>query len=125
MRVRELVEIFVELALRQRDRPEALDRHVGKRKQVVEHDAEALAELALVVGLQRHLRRRQRWPKRIVNEIEREPRTVTPVTERVETLQTTDRAVIDAFAALLVDIVLQVAGHRRNDLDLIVREELA
>ena len=49
------VEIAVEQALRQQDRAESLDRHVGEREQVVEHDAEALAEHALVVGLELNL----------------------------------------------------------------------
>ena len=51
------------------------------------------------------------------------PELVAPVAERVEPLQPADRAVVHALAALLVDIVLQIAGHRRDDLDLIVREE--
>ena len=73
-------------------RAEALDRHVGEREELVEHDAVIVAEDALVVGLERRLRRRQRRPLRIVDEIEREPRAVAAVAERVEALQPADRA---------------------------------
>jgi hypothetical protein len=70
-------------------------------------------------------RRRQRGAERIVHQIERQSRTRAPVTERVEPLQAADRAVIDALAALLVDIVRQVARHRGDDLDLIGGEKFS
>src|SRR5947209_1571052 len=82
------------------ERAAALDRHVGERVEAVEGDAEALAELAPVIGLERRLRRRQRGPQRVVNEVEHETGVLTAVAERVEALETADGAVVDALAAL-------------------------
>src|SRR5262249_52236483 len=102
MRVQQKVEGAVELALREQGRSEALDRHVGEREQVVEHDAVALAEDALVVGLERGLRGRQRRSLRVVDEIERQPGLPAPIAERVETPEAADRGVEHALAALTV-----------------------
>ena len=89
----------------------------------VEHDAVALAEHALVVGFERVLRRRQRRSLRIVDEIEHEAGAVASVAERVEPLQAADRALEHALAALPIDIVLEIARHRGDDLDLLAGEE--
>ena len=86
MRVLQQIEVSLEFALGDQDRAEALDRHVGEREEPVEGDAVALAEHALVVGLERFLRRRQRRPLRIVDEVEHEPRLVATIAERVEPL---------------------------------------
>ena len=48
---------------------------------------------------------------------------LAPVAQRVEPLQAADRCLEHALAALAVDIVLEVAGHRRDHLDLLAREE--
>src|SRR5712691_4541644 len=102
MRVLQKVEVAVELALGHEDRAEALDRHVGERVEPVEHDAVALAEHALVVGLERRLRRRQRWSLRIVDEVEHEPRRLVTVAERVEPLEPADGTIEHTLAALTI-----------------------
>ena len=48
---------------------------------------------------------------------------IAPVAERVELLQAADRAVEHALAALALDIVLQIAGHRGDDLDAVRRQK--
>ncbi len=52
------------------------------------------------------------------------PRAVAAIAERVECLQAADGGVEHALAALAVDIVLEVAGHRGDDLDLLGGEKL-
>ena len=74
MCVAQQMQIAVELALDRQHGAEPLDRHVGEREQMVEHNAVAFAEHAPVVGLERGLRRRQRRTLRIVDEIERQSR---------------------------------------------------
>ncbi len=117
-------EVAVERALRDEDRAEALDRHVGERIEVVEHDAVLLAEHALVVGLERVLRRGQGRALRIVDEVEHEPGALAPIAERVEPLQAAHGSIEHAFAALTVDVLLQIARHGRDDLDAGIGEEL-
>ena len=53
------IDVAVKAAFGHQRRAKTLDRHVGQRKQVVEHDTEVLEQLALVVGLQGLLIRRQ------------------------------------------------------------------
>src|SRR5262245_1881448 len=101
-------EVVVELALGDEHRAEPLDRHVGERVQAVEHDAVALAEHALVVGLEGELVGWQRRSLRIVDEVELEPGLLASIAERVEALEAADRAVEHALAALPVHVVEQV-----------------
>ena len=98
------------LALGNQRAAEARDRHVGERVEPVEHDAEVLAELALVIGLELRLRRRQRWPLRVVDEVQRQVAAGEAVTQRVEALQSADALVEDAVAALPVDVFHRIAG---------------
>src|SRR5262249_8210390 len=60
---------------------------------------------------------------RIVDEIESEARPVASIAQRVEALQTPDRAFEDALTALPVDIVGKVAWQRGHDLDLLSNQE--
>jgi two-component system LytT family response regulator len=113
-----------ESALGHQRRPETLDRHVRERQQVVEADPEALAEHAPVVGLERLLGRRQRRALGVVDEIQQETAVAGRVAEFVEALQAADAGGIDALAALRVDVVLEIAGQRRGDLDALLRQEL-
>ena len=50
-------------------------------------------------------------------------RGIAPEAERVEFLQAADRTVEHALAALTLDIVLQIARHRRDDLDAVLRQK--
>ncbi len=54
--------------------------------------------------------------------MERKPR-IAPVAERIELLQAADRSVEHAFAALSLDIVLEIARHRGHHLHLMRAEE--
>src|SRR6476660_697340 len=115
-------KIAFEFAVGHECRAETLNRHVGEDIKLVEHDAVLFTEHALVVSLERGLRRRKQRTLRIVNKIEYE-RWMTAVVERVQALEATDRTVEDTFAALPLDIVLQIAWHRRDDLDALARQK--
>src|SRR5262249_56174479 len=60
VRAPQQVEVAIELAVSNEDRAETLNRHVGERIEPVENDAVGLAEHAVIVVLERLLRRRQR-----------------------------------------------------------------
>src|SRR4029077_2116333 len=109
-------KIAFEFAIGHECRAETLNRHVGEDIKPVEHDAVLFAEHALIVGLERGLRRRKRRALRIVNKVEYE-RWMTSIVERVQAPEAADRTVEDTLAALPFDIVLQIAWHRGNDLD--------
>ena len=51
---------------------EALDRHVGDRQQMVELEAESVAQFLMIARLQFGLRGRQKSADRVVHEVERE-----------------------------------------------------
>src|SRR5450631_3658134 len=122
MGVLQKLEIAVEFALVDQHGAEALDRHIGQHEQFVEHDAVAPAQYALVIRFERGLRWRQRRPLRIVDEVKRKLR-IAAETERVELLQSADRTVEHALAALAFHIVLQIAGHRGHHLDAVRRQK--
>jgi len=116
------LQVAVDLTPADEHRAEPLDRHVGEHEQAVEDDAVGLAKDALVFGLERRLRRRQRWALRIVDEVEDES-LVAAVAERIKPLQPADRSVEHALAALALDIVGEIAGHRSDNFDLLGGEE--
>ena len=58
VRTPQQIEVAVKLPVRDQNRAEALDRHVGERKEMVENNPVALPERAPVILLQRPLRRR-------------------------------------------------------------------
>ena len=116
-------EIGVELLLGDQHRAEALDRHVGQRVKLAEADAMPRPEDALVVGFERILPRRQHRTLRVINEIENEPARLLAVAERVQAPQSAQRSLEHAPAALGVDIVFQIAGQGRDDLDLLGGEK--
>src|SRR5260221_12356247 len=99
------VEVAIELAVGNEDRAEALNRHVGERVEPVENNAVTLAEDALVVVLERLLRRRQRRPLGIVDDVEPEARLGAPVAEPIEGFQTSDGRSEHTLAALAIDVV--------------------
>src|SRR5262249_35687212 len=90
-------------------RGEAADRHVRDGEQVVEGDAEALAQAFAVLRLQLLLRRRQEGTDRVVDQVEAQRRLGTPVAERVQRAQRLDALREDAGAALPVDVLRAVA----------------
>src|SRR5713101_896138 len=64
MSVSQQIEVALELAFRDQDRAETLDRHVGEGEKPIEDDSVALTEHVLVVGFERLLRGRQDRPLR-------------------------------------------------------------
>ena len=90
---------------------------------MIEQDAVLVAQNALVIGFELGLSGRQRRSLRVVDQIEDQIRSRDAIAERVEALECADRGVEDAFAALPVDIVFEIAGHRRGDLDLLTSEK--
>ena len=95
---------------------EALDRHVGQGKQLIEHDAELLAQVLLVGGFEGGLRRRQACALRVVDQVELQLTVRAPVAERVQPPQAFEARIESAFAALPVDVLFQVAGQGGDDL---------
>src|SRR4051794_6450917 len=73
MRALQEVEIAVELALDRQHGAKTFDRHIGEREQMIEDNAVSLSEHTLIVGFEYLLRRRQRRPLRIVDEVENQP----------------------------------------------------
>src|ERR1700730_13337078 len=118
------VEVAIELAVGNEDRAEALNRHGGERVESVENNAVTLAEHALVVVLERLLRRRQRRPLGTVDDVEHEPRLGAPVAEPVEGFQAEDGCFVHALAALAIDVVFEIAGKGSDNLDLLAGEKL-
>ena len=117
--VGEEFEIGVPLAVLAEVFGEARDRLVGDREEAVEHDAELLLELGVVVGLELGLRAGKFRAEGIVNEVQRQARAVA---DGVELLQRADAFGEHAVAALLVHIFRRVARQRRDDLDLVAGE---
>ena len=69
-------------------------------------------QLALVVGLQRALRRRQRRALRVVDQVQHQAAAGLTVAQRIELAQPGDAAVEHAVATLAVDIGGRVTGQR-------------
>ena len=105
------LHVAVELTFRDEHRAEALDRHVGQREQLVEDDAVVLQQMRLIGRLQGLLRWRQRRPLRVENKIQQEIVSRRAVTERVQALQALDAGGERALAALLVDVLFEIAGQ--------------
>ncbi len=116
--------VRLEAALRDQHRAEALDRHVGEHEQPVEHDAEVLEQLALVVRLERDLIGRQHRALRVVDQVQHQAGARATVAERVELLERRDALVEHPLAALAIDVVDRVARQRGDDLDALAGEEL-
>ena len=119
----EQLHVGLERALAHQGAAETLDRHVGERVEPVERDAEVRLQLAFVVGFKRRLRRRQRWPLRVVDEVEHEAGAGLRVAERIELLQGGDALVEHTLAALAVDVLDRVARHRGDHLDALRSEK--
>ena len=124
MRGAQELHVAVELALRDQHGAEALNRHVGERVKPIEGHALARGELALVIGFELRLRRRQCRSLRVVHEVEREPAPGHAVAERVQRAQRGDAALVDAGTALAIDELTRIAGQRRDDLHPLGGEEL-
>ncbi len=116
--------VLVELPLGDERRAEALDRHVGERVEAVEGNAVMLAEDAAVVRLQRALRRWQPRSLRVVDEVQHQTAARARVAEPVQARQGREAAREHALAALPVDVVLQVARQRGDDLHRLRGKEL-
>src|SRR5215471_16469385 len=123
MCVLQQAEVSIEFACFNERRAKPLNRHIGENKQLVEDDAILLAEHPPIIDFERSLRGRKRWSLRIVYEVEHEL-GVAPITDRVETLKTADRAIENTLSALPVNIGFQVARHRRDHFDTFARQEL-
>src|SRR5581483_4615509 len=82
------------------------------------------AEMRPVVPLELRLRRRQRRPLRVVDEIQHEPAAGLRIAQRIEPPQHADALVEYAAAALPVDVFLQIAGQRGDDLHAVAGEKL-
>ena len=102
---------------------EPADRHVGERQELVEGDAEARAELPLVVFFELPLRRRERGAQGVINQVQHQACLRPAVAETVQPLQRLDAFRINALAALRVHVLLEVAGQGGDDLDLMVSKE--
>src|SRR6476659_1615701 len=124
MSVAQQIDVAIELSLGDKDRAEPLDGHVCKRIEPIELDAVTLAEHALVIGFQRLLRRRQRWPLRIIDKIEHKPGFGPAIAQLVEALQAAQRTFEHPLATLAIHVVLEIARHGCGDLDLLAGEEL-
>src|SRR4051812_5516178 len=124
MSLAQQIDVAIELALGDKDRAEALNRHVCKRIEPVERDAVTLAEHALVIGLQRLLRRRQRWPLWIIDKIEYKPGFGVAITQFVEASKSAQRTFEHSLATLAIHVVFEIARHGCGDLDLLAGKEL-
>jgi hypothetical protein len=110
------VHVGIELALGDQHAAKALDRHVGQGEQFVEDDAVSFAEVLFVGGLQRGLGWRQARALRVVDQVQEQPAAVGTIAQRVELPQAAQAGLEHALAALLVDVFLEVAGQRGDDL---------
>jgi len=117
------LQVAVELAPGDENRPEALDRHVRQGEQLVEDDAELSPEMLPVSCGERCLRWWQGRSLRVEDEIELQSAAGYAVAERVQTPQPADAAGKAPLAALLVNIALDVAGQRGDDLDVVRSKE--
>ena len=123
VRLLEQLQVAVQAALGHQRGPETLDRHVRQRVEPGEAHAPALAEHPAVVVLQARLRGRQHRALGVVDQVEREPAFGVAVAQRGEPSQGRDARLEDALAALAVDVVLEIAGQRRGDLDALPGEK--
>ncbi len=82
-----------------------------------------LQQFALVVGLQRALRRRQRRALWVVDQVQYQPAAFLPVAQGIELLQAGDAAVEHAIAALAVHVRGRVAGQRGRHFHSLLGEE--
>src|SRR6266478_3949439 len=85
-RLNQQLHVFIEFVVASQITRKPADGKIGKRVEPIEHDAEKLLELSLVIGLKLGLRRRQKRAHRIVNEMQRQVR-VGSVAYRVKQLQ--------------------------------------
>src|SRR4051812_5026852 len=115
MRAPEQRHVLAKLPFGNQRAPEPLDRHVRQRVEMIENNAMAHAELALVIGLERLLARWQRWALRVVYKVEHKTAAFLRVAKRIEARQAGDALFVDSFAPLAVDQVFGVAGQRRGD----------
>ena len=83
-------------------------------KRPLNSDAELRLQLALVVGLQRRLRRRQVRPHRVVDQVEHEAAAFDAVALGVQPPHRLDALAEHAIAALRVGEELLVVGQRRD-----------
>ena len=90
------------------------DRHIGQAVKVIEDNAEIFSKNSFVVLLELLLRRRQVRADRIVDEIQDQIAVRLAIADLIETLQRANARIEGAFAALLVDIFLGIAGQRTN-----------
>ena len=109
-------QVVGELPFRDQRRAEAVDGHVGQRKQGVESYAELPGEFAFVVRFELCLRGRQAGALGVVDQVEQQTGTLAAVTQRIEFLQRPDAFFEHALAALAVDVVGGITGQRRHHL---------
>jgi hypothetical protein len=98
----------VELALGGDHRAEALDRHVGKREQVIEFDAETVSGHTPVI----FAKGGPAGAVGIAHEIEDEPGFLVTITQRIKTAQPSDRTFERPLMALPVHVFFQAARQR-------------
>src|SRR5207253_8537646 len=98
--------------------------HVGQCVESVEHDPVARMELALVVRLECALGWRQARALGVVDKIYDESDVLAAISQRVEAVQATNARLEDTLAALPIDVLLEVARQRRDDLHALAGEKL-
>ena len=95
--------VGLQLALPTQVTSKASDGHVGDGEQLVEDDAEVLMQSRSVVGLQRRLRRRQKSPTRVVDQVEG-AHPISAIATGVQRLEARDASGEHAATTLLVDV---------------------
>ena len=89
----------------------------------VEDDAEAARKFPLVIDLETGLRWRQKGAGGVVDEVKCQAAAGLAIAKCIEFPEALDAALVDAFAALAVDVFLEVTGQGSDDLDPVVGQE--
>ena len=99
------------------------DGHVGDAVEVVEIDVKILLQRFFVIGFEFGLVRRKESSIWVIDEVKLEF-GVSTVTDGIEFLESENTRIEDAFTSLLIDVIGLITGHRGDDLDLVLTEEV-
>ena len=115
--------VGVELSLGDQHAAEALNRHVGEREQAIEHDAVTLAQMLFIRGFERGLGWRQARALRVVDQVEDQAASRLAIAQRIQPPEPLEAGLENAFAALLFNVLFQVARQGGDDFDAMGREK--